>query len=227
MNLGNINCRDLRKYLHTKRFEFSSKKYPFKETLEELYGCELRELHNYMGNFDEFVRSNDQSTLAHKIFYSNFSKTIEPLYKDFLETFIGNILKPHKFYYQVIPTFRIGLPGNKFVGEYHKDSFYNHQNYELNFNLGLANYLGQPALKTESEPNNGKFILLECPYGTIFSFDHIGCLHGSDVNQTSSTMVSFDFRVALKELYFDSEASSVNLSSSFKPGSYFSKRLIG
>ena len=52
------------------------------------------------------------------------------------------------FYYQVIPTFRIGLPGNKFVGEYHKDSKYNHQSYELNFNLGISGYLGDAALKS-------------------------------------------------------------------------------
>ena len=42
-------------------------------------------------------------------------------------------------------------------------------------------------------------------------FDHIDCLHGSDPNETDKTMVSFDFRLALKDIYYDTDASSVNL----------------
>ena len=60
-----------------------------------------------------------------------------------------------------------------------------------------------------------------------FFFDHIGCLHGSDPNESEKTMVSMDFRLALKELYFETDACSVNLSSVFKPGSYFSEKAIG
>ena len=227
MSLANIKSKDLRKYLHTKTFEFPTTKYPFKETLEELYGCNLSFLNKYLGRFDKFERANDQSTLAHKVFYSNFNKSIKPIYDKFIKEFIVEILKPHKFYYQVTPTFRIGLPGNKFVGEYHKDSFYNHQNYELNFNLGLANYIGQPSLRTEKEADSNDYIILESPYGKIFSFDHIDCLHGSDPNETDKTMVSFDFRLALEEIYFYSDASSVNLGTNFVPGEYFSNDFIG
>ena len=39
-------------------------------------------------------------------------------------------------------------------------------------------------------------------------------------------MVSFDFRLALKEIYFYSEAKSINLKSLFIPGGYFSKEVI-
>ena len=227
MILSNIESTELRSYLHTKSFEFSTSEYPFKEVLQELYGCELSSIHEHLGKFNQFERANDQSTLAHKVFYSNFNKSIKPIYERFIKKYIVDILSPHQFYYQVIPTFRIGLPGNKFVGEYHKDSFYNHQSYELNFNLGLANYIGQPSLKTEKEPESKEFILLESPYGKIFSFDHIDCLHGSDPNETNKTMVSFDFRLALKELYFDTDASSINLATSFVPGYYFSKDFEG
>ena len=227
MNLKNIRSYELRRYLHTKSFEYPTSQYPFRELLEELYGCELSSLHKHLGKFDQFERANDQSTLAHKVFYSNFEKLIKPVFENFINQFIVEIIKPHKFYYQVIPTFRIGLPGNKFVGEYHKDSFYNHQSYELNFNLGLANFIGQPSLKTEKDPDSKEFILLECPYGKIFSFDHIDCLHGSDPNETNKTMVSFDFRLALKEIYYKTNARSVNLSTNFVPGSYFSKDFVG
>ena len=46
-------------------------------------------------------------------------------------------------------------------------------------------------------------------------------------NETDKTMVSFDFRLALKEIYFDTDASSVNLATNFVPGSYFSKDFEG
>ena len=192
-----METSSLRSFLHTKKFEYSTDEFPFYKILEDLFGCEPENLHLYLGDYSVFNRENDQSTLAHKVFYKNFAEIIKPTYDKFMKNFISGIISDHSFYYQIIPTFRIGLPGNKFVGEYHKDSFYNHKGYELNFNLGICNYLGQPALMTEETPNSKKYIRLECPYGSIFSFDHIDCMHGSDVNNTDKTMVSFDFRLAL------------------------------
>ena len=221
-----IKARDLRSHLHMKYFDYSIKDYPFKETLENLYGCKLVDLHKYMGKFERFERANDQISLAHKVFYSNFKEKIEPIYEKFIKNFISNIFLNHRFYYQLIPTFRVGFPGNVFVGEFHKDSYYNHQNYELNFNLGLANYQGNASLKTQVSPSSDKWEQLSCPYGKIFSFDHIDCLHGSEPNSDDKTMVSFDFRLALADLYFDSEAKSLNMKTSFKPGSYFSANVI-
>ena len=221
-----MDAASLRTEFHTKRFSYEISQYPFKETLENLYGCELKFLHKYLGEFNEFKQSNDQSTLAHKVFYSNYNKVLKPIYINFIENFIAHLLFPHKFYYQLIPTFRIGLPNNVFVGEFHKDSKYNHQSYELNFNLGLENYGGSASLKTEKKQNSNDWIILECPYGEIFSFDHIDCLHGSESNKTNETMVSFDFRLALKELYFESDAISINNKISLKPGYYFSSDYI-
>lgn len=215
-----------RKGLHGKTFEYDTNIYPFKRILENLYGCELEKLHLYLGDFGLFERNTDQSTLAHKVFYSSYHRTIKPLYVEFLESVITKIV-PYPFYYQTIPTFRIGLPGNRFVGEYHTDAKYNHQTYELNFNLGLANYVGDAALKAQRTPGSSELILLECPYGKIFSFDHIDCMHGSDINTSDSTMVSFDFRLALKDLYYESQACSVNMSTKFAPGSYFSLDPLG
>ena len=98
-------------------------------------------------------------------------------------------------------------------------------NYEINFNLGLANYIGDAALKTQLKPGSDEYFMLECPYGSIFSFDHIDCLHGAEPNPLGKTMVSFDFRLALKELYFDNDNESFNKGKKFNPGGYFSKDL--
>ena len=224
--ITNIDAGDLRSHLHMKRFQYSTANYPFKEVLESLFGCELGDLHKYIGKFEKFDREHDQNTLIHKIFYSNFKEKIKPIYENFIKDFIPKIVFQKPFHYQVIPTFRVGLPGNVFVGEFHKDSFYNHQKYELNFNLGLANYDGDASLITEIRPNSKDWVKLSCPYGNIFSFDHIDCLHGSEINTSKRTMVSFDFRLALEEIYFYSEAKSMNMKSLFIPGEYFSKEVI-
>ena len=220
-----LKKNQLRIALHRKYFEYDTEVYPFKKIIESLFGCETKDLHKYIGNFKEFERSNDQNTLAHKVFYANYKDKIFKTYKSFVENEIKNIIKV-PFYYQIIPTFRIGLPGNKFVGEYHKDSFYNHQSYEVNFNLGISGYKGNAALRSEKKPNTKEFVILECPYGKIFSFDHIDCLHGSEINASQETMVSFDFRIAIESLYFKKDVSSVNIKKSFAPGEYFSKELI-
>ena len=68
------NVEELRPYLHTKNFEYDIKKYPFKETIEKIFGCELSNIHKHLGEFKRFKRTNDQSTLAHKVFYSNLKK---------------------------------------------------------------------------------------------------------------------------------------------------------
>ena len=215
----------IRKKLHLKSFTYDVNKYPFKKEIENIFGCKTEELHLYLGSFQEFKRERDQSTLAHKVFYSNYKLRISSLYESFQHEIIRPILGVD-FYYQVIPTFRIGLPGNMFVGEYHRDSDYNHQDYEVNFNLCIYGYLSVSSLNVEKEHGSNEFVKIECPYGRIFSFDHITYLHGSDINKSNETLVSFDFRVALRSLYFDSSATSINMRSKFKPGSYFSSEIV-
>ena len=215
----------IRKSLHGIHFKYSTKIYPFKETIEKFMGYDLGLIHEQLGGFNQFKRDNDQSTLAHRVFYANYSEKVEGLYKKFIKEIISNIVT-EPFYYQKIPTFRLGFPNNKFVGEFHTDSTYNHQGYEINFNLGLANYRGEASLIVEEKESSKDFMKLECKYGEIFSFDHIDCLHGSKPNPYNVTMASFDFRLAVKRLYKETDDSSVNLKSRFIPGEYFSKETI-
>ena len=209
--------------LHLARFSYDTGRYLFKERLEDLYGVSLGKLSNFLGAYPPVKRSTDQTTLAHKVFYSNFNRFLKPVY----DTFVHNEIAPiccEPFYYQVVPTLRIGLPGQKFVGEFHKDSQYNHQYYEVNFNVGLINYSGTASLVIKTSDNSS--IKIGCEYGEFFSFDHINCYHGSEINETQTTMVSFDFRIAIKRLYFDSDLKSVNTLTRFTTGHYFSDTFV-
>ena len=210
---------------HEASFEFDVAKYQFRPALEGLFGVPLEELHKWLGSFDQFERRNDQNTILHRVFYTNYSSCFKPIYESFIENFISGIVK-FPFAYQVIPTFRVGLPGNRFVGEYHVDSKYNHPDYELNFNLGLSNYLKPCCLMSERTPRSREFFPIECNYGSIFSFNHIDCAHGSDINTTSETMVSIDFRLAMIPFYQHTENKSINLGTTFSLGSYFSSKIL-
>ena len=218
-------ARETRQQVHGMTFSYELEKYPFRQELEKLFGIELQDLHLWLGNFEKFDRKNDQQTIVHRVFYSNYSKIIEPIFKNFITNFVSQIID-FPFAYQVIPTFRIGLPGNRFVGEYHTDAKYNHPDFELNFNMGLSNNLKPCCLMSEKVSNTNEFYPLECENGEIFSFNHIDCLHGSEINTTDQTMVSMDFRVAMIPFYEEIDAKSVNMNSSFKIGDYFSKEII-
>ena len=220
-----VTASETRQSVHGMTFQYELSKYPFREELEKLFGLELQDLHLWLGDFEKFDRKNDQQTIVHRVFYSNYSNIIEPIYKDFIANFLSQIID-FPFSYQVIPTFRLGLPGNRFVGEYHTDAKYNHPDFELNFNMGLSNNLKPCCLMSEKVSNTNEFYPLECENGEIFSFNHIDCLHGSEINTTDQTMVSMDFRVAMIPFYEEIDAKSVNMNSSFKIGDYFSKKII-
>ena len=220
-----VTASETRQSVHGMTFQYELSKYPFREELEKLFGLELQDLHLWLGDFEKFDRKNDQQTIVHRVFYSNYSNIIEPIYKDFITNFLSQIID-FPFSYQVIPTFRLGLPGNRFVGEYHTDAKYNHPDFELNFNMGLSNNLKPCCLMSEKVSNTNEFYPLECENGEIFSFNHIDCLHGSEINTTDQTMVSMDFRVAMIPFYKEIDAKSVNMNSSFKIGDYFSKEII-
>lgn len=216
---------ETRSRCHGQLFNYDTSRYNFKERAEELFGCSLAGLHEWLGSFERFDRRNDQHTLAHRVFYSNYTRAIKPVYDEFMSDFMSRVVDM-PFSYQVIPTFRIGLPGNRFVGEYHKDSKYAHPEFELNFNLALSNYLSPCCLMSETVPDSGEFHPIECRHGQIFSFNHIDCMHGSEINTTDETMVSFDFRLAMMPFYQDTGSRSINMRRAFSIGDYFSSNII-
>ena len=122
-------CSEIREILHGRKFKYSVKKYPFKKILEKTFGVPLEDIHKWVGTFNSFTKYTDQNTIVHKVFYANFALKFKEFYEDFIINEVAKFV-PEDFSYQRIPTFRIGLPGNKFVGEFHKDSSYNHQDYE-------------------------------------------------------------------------------------------------
>ena len=120
------------------KFNYSTDLYPFREVVEYWFEDQsilpigvLPTLH-YEKNYELFERENDQSTVWHKCFYKKIRQddSFQEVYTDFLH----DIIKPRfeeEIVYQVIPTFRVHLPNNIAVGEFHKDKHYNF--YQTNY----------------------------------------------------------------------------------------------
>ena len=66
---NNFETCNLRSYLHMKSFQYPIVNYPFRDVLENLFGCELSDLHKYVGEFDKFdpIRGHFVGALINKI----------------------------------------------------------------------------------------------------------------------------------------------------------------
>ena len=218
------------KIKHLQKFRYDTQKYEFKELLEKLYCIEnIAELHKYVPEMNQSKLANDSSSIFHKIFYGTYEGSdIQRAYIQFLENEIKENVG-EEFYYQQIPCIRIGMPQQKWLDKFHKDSDFNHPKQEINFNIAITKSEGTAGLQIEETPKNGNYIALEQEYGEYTRIDHINCRHGSIANIEQYTFASLDFRIVLKsDSYeaFGNEGGSILLNKKFKPGFYFSNEGI-
>lgn len=172
------------------------------------------------------TRATDQHTRWHRAFYDEFyeddglygGNPLRRLYIAFVHGPIAEIIG-QPFYFQAVPTFRVHLPGNLAVGEFHRDADYGHPLTERSFWLPLT-----PAWDTNSVWIGNTAVRAEP--GDIIMFDAVGQLHGNKVNTTGKSRVSFDFRCVPVSQYQPTEARSINLSLAFAPGAYYAADIV-
>jgi hypothetical protein len=169
-----------------------------------------------------FDRASDQSTSFHKAFYAGFSEYVESTYVNL----VREVIRPRyaePIVYQRIPTFRVHLPGNVAVGEFHRDRDYMHSEVEENYWLPLTACWGNNSLWVETAPGREDFQPVKMEYGQILKFDGANLKHGNRVNDTQATRVSMDFRVVPLSKYSDSERQTINTKMRFAIGGYFNR----
>lgn len=191
---------------------FDTHKYNFAALVSNALGVEKLEdlhlLHNY--SFRD-KQSEDQNTYLHKILYdkcgsgSQFSYKYHKLIQDDISKYFDG-----KIIYQNIPTFRIHLPNNVAVAEYHKDRDYGHFKEEINFYLPITNAFDTNTIWIETEEDAGDYYPIEANYGEIVSFDGANLNHGNCINDTNKTRISIDFRVMEYKYYKERGIKSVN-----------------
>jgi len=215
-------AEDLRRALHLQRITASPEGQAFSAAVAEAIALPLQALQEHVGPYPLFRPGQDNSTGTHQRFYGQHSQQQE-LYQSLCRRVIQRIGEP--CYVQQIPTYRFGLPDNRWVGNFHRDSDFGHSSYELNAICALTPMHASAALHVEATAGGRDFVPMELEAGELILFDHIDRLHGCPINREGSSVASVDFRfvpVRFAEQAFRSEATSINTGTAFLPGQYFS-----
>lgn len=205
--------------------EYDTSLFPFRVLIEDFLGEKDLELIHEKYNVPLVVRENDQETDYHKIFYKNcdLNSGFDELYKKFVKEYVSSMFDDNKIVYQKRPTFRIHLNNNKAVGEFHRDSEYNHPLQEINMFVPMTECVDTNTIWIEKTPGAEDFEPINLKYGQAFVFNGGLLTHGNKVNRTNQTRVSFDFRIIRNKDYKNSFHSSINSSQKFEVGGYYEK----
>lgn len=161
----------------------------------------------------------DNNTPLHDILYTVFGgESFLPTYRKFVEHLQGMI--GEDLIFQRKPTFRIHLPGNLSVGDYHRDRDYGHPLEEINIWLPFTQARKTATIWMETEYDKSDFRPVELDNGEFLVFDS-GLKHGNEINREGYTRVSMDFRVIPKSLYKDTERVTANRGHKLSLGSYY------
>ena len=216
------SAQTLRRDLHLQRLTDCCEALAFATAVRAALAMPLEGLQAHVGPYPLFQPGADNSTETHQRFYGQHAQQ-EALYQDLCRRVIDCIGEP--CYVQRIPTYRFGLPDNRWVGNYHRDSDFGHSPFELNAICALTPMSASAALHVEHTPGAHDFIPLELVEGEVILFDHIDRLHGCPLNREGVSVASIDFRFVPQRFAaeaFRSEATSINTGTAFLPGHYFS-----
>ena len=217
-----------------KTYNFNINKFNFHNLVENLFQNELSSLHKKKKNeYKLFTEvGKDSSTEFHNIFYQKLNSDwfeIHNLYDQFLRDIINPILRDitgeQEFVYQKFPTFRVHLPNNVAVSEFHMDSQdgYNHPEGEINFVIPLTKMYDTNSIWAESSPGKNDIQPFKLELGELLCWNFNKCLHGNKVNITDHTRVSMDFRILPMSKYkkINTENGSATTKNKFQIGSYY------
>tara|TARA_B100002052_G_C15886615_1_gene601878 strand:- start:8140 stop:8811 length:672 start_codon:yes stop_codon:yes gene_type:complete len=182
---------------------------------------------HYHKSYNLFERENDQSTIWHECFYKMIVK--DNSFNKIYVKFLAEKIKPRyqeKIVFQKIPTFRVHLPNNVSVGEFHKDKHYRSENWadevkELNYFLPLTKAYKTNTIWAETKEDKGDFKAIESDYGQCVEWSATNLTHGNKKNITGKTRVSFDFRIIPKSRFLESNHLSINTKIPFSIGGYY------
>ena len=157
----------LRRDLHLQRLQGCREAAALVEAVQAALAYPLTDLHRHVGPYGLFQPGADNSTDTHQRFYAQHAQQ-QALYADLCRRVIGLIGEP--CHVQQIPTYRFGLPNNRWVGNYHRDSDFGHSVFELNAICALTPMAGSAALHVEQTPGAHDFAPLELAAGEQVEF---------------------------------------------------------
>lgn len=206
--------------------QYARSEWRFVEKVTALLGHPLDRLHEVYTPGGLLKPVQDQATPFHKTFYQAFSADHDGLKTEYL-LFVQKVARPLAremglggVIYQAVPTFRVQLPDNLAVGEFHRDGDYGHPAGEMAFWLPLTEASGTAAVQF-GDPA-GALVSADVSPGQFWVGNTRDVLHGNLPNATGKTRVSFDFRVLPLENYDPNNAArSVAANKRFVVGDYW------
>jgi hypothetical protein len=220
-------AQEKRRALHAHRLPGTVEALAFVEAVEQGVALPLATLHAHVGPYALLTPGSDNTTDTHQKFYAHHEH-VQPLYFALAKRIITDVIR-EPCYLQAIPTYRFGLPDNRWVGSYHRDSDFGHCEYELNAICALTPMHNSAALHVEQNAGDHDFEPLNLEVGEVILFDHIDRLHGCPLNREEVSVASIDFRFVpqrFSEAAFANAAKSVNTATAFLPGFYFTRESV-
>jgi len=209
-----------------KKYSYDIEKYNFVLEVKNLF--EVKTLSNIHKEWEKAISydvldnaEKDQDTIYHRHFYDNIEFTRwYSLYNSFIKEKIQPLIG-EDILYQKIPTFRVHLPFNLSVAEFHRDRDYSHSKYEKNIYLPLTKAFGNNTIWAETKHGMEDFRSLEANIGEIWLWDGANLLHGNKINDTGQSRVSVDFRILPVSKYENNNNKSITNKTKMIIGEYW------
>lgn len=207
-----------------KKFSYDKNKFKFRYEIENIFQTHnLEYIHKFEDcNFGILSFDTDQSTSLHKKFYSQVRQSN---FLNLYHNFIKEEMLPkfgEDILYQKIPTFRVQVPNNISVAEFHKDKSYSHSHHEVNTFLPLTPAKDTSTIWVESEEDLSDYTPMNADYGEYYIWNGSNLKHGNKINTTGMTRFSIDFRILPYRHYNeDNIKQTVTTKTKLKLGNYF------
>ena len=211
--------------MHRKeKYSYNLDEYNFRQEIEKMFGTnQLERIHEIEDcDFGILDMETDNTTYLHKKFYEKVEQTN---FLDDYKKFLKNVILPHfneDLLYQKIPTFRIQVPDNISVAEFHNDKSYSHSPDEVNIFLPITEAKETYTIWSESQENLGDYSPMNAEYGEYYIWDGANLKHGNKINESNISRFSVDFRVLPFSKYDENNMQeTITTKIKLKLGSYF------
>tara|TARA_R100000455_G_C6236790_1_gene96833 strand:- start:134 stop:790 length:657 start_codon:yes stop_codon:yes gene_type:complete len=211
--------------MHRKeKYSYNLDEYNFRQEIEKMFGTnQLERIHEIEDcDFGILDMETDQTTYLHKKFYEKVEQTN---FLDDYKKFLKDVILPHfneDLLYQKIPTFRIQVPDNISVAEFHNDKSYSHSPDEVNIFLPITEAKETYTIWSESQENLADYSPMNAEYGEYYIWDGANLKHGNKINESNISRFSVDFRVLPFSKYDENNMQeTITTKIKLKLGSYF------
>ena len=166
--------------------DYDGDRYNFRDWARNILQVKrLEEIHKY----DTIVALNKSPTSNQ---LSNAFASITKIYRKFVTTIIaenfGEIAS-----YQSPPSFRFHYKGYG-SSVFHRDRDFGVDQGKVNVWIPLTEVYGTNSLWLEAKEGSEKYLPVSMSYGQALIFDGVNMVHGSKINKTFASRISFDFR---------------------------------